>query len=291
MNVDTHEPTFYRIVLSINYRTKQMKCNEATLLGVLGGIAFLTLVFLVASVICTPSRSPMDDSKHLLALNKNWMWIETPLKMEFLVVVVCTPNYDANGAKGVNSLALYCKQHGYGFGIRRTPIQGGLHVNFTKNIAAIEAMQQFGPERAQFVVNIDADVGVKTPTKSLRSLIQNKSKKGVMYAPEDRFSEPNKINSSINAGFIIWRNSARAQTINDKWLHVARTSCSQQAKKHPRQQNVFQHCIQPKLKPGELVLIDHRLVGMEYSSFINQKLRQHESWRKLGSPTTPLHIQ
>ena len=184
----------------------------------------------------------------------------------FHMVVVCTPNYDI-GVKGVKAIRKYCKLHKYKFTLIEEAIKG-LHVNFTKNSAAITVLKT---TNADFVVNIDADIQIHDFSKSLKSLLpQNIKRETVFYAPPDKYYSPDKRGSVINAGFIIWKNCDRAIKINQIWLDKARNECKKIAQKHPRQQNVFDNCVLPLLKQNELEWLDSSLVAMTYSKFISQ---------------------
>ena len=181
----------------------------------------------------------------------------------FHMVVVCTPNYEL-GVKGVKAIRKYCKLHKYKFTLIKEAIKG-LHVNFTKNAAAITVLKT---TNADFVVNIDADIQIHDFSKSLKSLLpQNIKRETVFYAPPDKYSSPDRRGSVINAGFIIWKNCDRAIKINQIWLDKARHECKKIAQKHPRQQNVFDDCVLPLLKRNELGWLDSSLT---YSKFISQ---------------------
>lgn len=255
-------------------------------LCVLTALTFLVLGVLVVVIL---TKKHTDRDCLLQKQSDPWLWVNVPDKTDFFVVTVCTPNYDKKGAYGVNSLALYCKTHNYGFAVYRNRIDSGLHVNFTKNQAIVELMQLIPPEQARYVVNIDADVAVHELWRPLSTLIDSKTVAS-MNAPRDNFIKRNVTLSLMNAGFIIWKNSKRAADINNLWMELARTKCKEQAKKHPRQQNVFDKCVYPKLVSGDFAFVDHNLVGMVYSSFISQHEGLNQSWRKLGSPSEPLEV-
>ena len=57
-------------------------------------------------------------------------------------------------------------------------------------------------------------------------------------------------------------------------------------RKHPKQQNVFDRCVQKLLKKNELGYLDHKMVGLPYSKVISQsrKKKTKKAWTKLGSP-------
>lgn len=212
---------------------------------------------------------------------------EDPLpKTSFCIVVVCTPNYDHIGQYGISMLYKYCQKHGYELRVVRDAIEG-LHVNFTKNSAAISTLKS---SKADYIVNIDADVVVKDLSVELADIVVDPI--AVMQAPEDYWygGESNR-HSIINGGFIIWKNCTRAIEINDLWLSKARGECRDMARdQHPRQQNTFQHCVFPSLKEGDLAFLDHKLVGLPHSSVIAQtgggekekKIRKF--WIEAGSP-------
>lgn len=200
----------------------------------------------------------------------------------FHIVVVCTNNYIPKGGYGVNSLVQYARHHGYKLTLFETKVPD-LHPNFSKNEAALQVLRT---SNADFVVNIDADVGIMDLDRPLESLLPDYDH--VMYAPSNywhKFEEGK--DRGINAGFIIWKNVPRAQEINQDWLRAARTVCHKEANRQPRQQNVFRKCIEPHLQPGDLTFLDHKLVGVPYSSFIKQKKTDKESWKALGAPNYP----
>ena len=207
-------------------------------------------------------------------------------KTSFHIVVVCTPNYDHIGQYGISMLSKYCQQHGYELSVVRDAIKD-LHVNFTKNSAAISTLKS---SKADYIVNIDADVVVKDFSVELADIIVDPN--AVMQAPEDYWcGGESNIHSIINGGFIIWKNCTRAIEINDLWLSKARGECRDMARdQHPRQQNTFQHCVFPSLKEGDLAFLDHKLVGLPHSSVIAQtgdgekekKIRKF--WIEAGSP-------
>ena len=94
----------------------------------------------------------------------------------FHMVVVCTPNYDI-GVKGVKAIRKYCKLHKYKFTLIKEAIKG-LHVNFTKNAAAIAVLKT---TNADFVVNIDADIQIHDFSKSLKSLLPQNIKQQTVF--------------------------------------------------------------------------------------------------------------
>ena len=97
-------------------------------------------------------------------------------------------------------------------------------------------------------------------------------------------------NIVINAGFIVWKNCQRAADINRMWINKPTDECRDIADKHPRQQNVFDKCILPNLKQGELGFLDHNVVGMIYSSFISQTKNTREGWISAGKPLQPVDV-
>jgi hypothetical protein len=230
--------------------------------------------------------------KHMIERNnfcktrENKLYIHT-----FHIVVVCTPNYDDIGGYGVNSLYKYAKSHGYGFTCVRKPIEG-LHVNFTKNIAAIEAIKN---NKEDFIVNIDADIGIKQPEKTLDDILNSfVTNNAVMYAPPDKMFLIKNSSGTINAGFIVWKSCDRSIEINQLWLDKAKNECNKLANIHPRQQNVFRDCVEPTLNNGELVYINASDVGVHLSKIIfqpiNKKVGGKKYWEKMGSPQFPIKI-
>jgi len=199
----------------------------------------------------------------------------------FHIVVVCTPNYDHIGQYGVKSLRYYAQLHGYKFTLVREAISG-VHVNFTKNSAAIQAMDS---SDADFVVNIDADVEVVDVDRTLASLLWSTGVNRdtvVMRAPQDRYCTRRVQNSHINAGFVIWSNTPRAKEINQNWLDLARTEGAYAATQHPRQQNVFDKVLYPtKMNQMELRYLDHESVGMQYSNLFKQTKSGKKGWYRV----------
>jgi len=143
-------------------------------------------------------------------------------KMTFHLVVVCTENYTI-GKYGVNMIQQYCEKHEYELTIVEKGIDG-LHVNFSKNEAAIQVLKT---TTHPFVLTIDADVcfpgGMR---KSLRSILPPiLNAENVMFAPHDYHT--NRTNSKyINSGFIFWKTCRRSIEINEIWLKLARGECS-----------------------------------------------------------------
>lgn len=186
--------------------------------------------------------------------------------VSFHIVMVCTPNYDNIGMYGYSCLYKYCQLHGYNLTIVRKPIED-LHVNFTKNSAAISVLKS---SKADYVVNIDADIIVKDFSKELIDIIDPFSK-AVIQAPEDFWNGIDKPKQKIiNAGFIVWKNCTRSIEINEMWIEKAKGECKEMANTHPRQQNTFDKCVLPSIKDGELGFLDNNLVGMPHSSVIAQ---------------------
>ena len=209
-------------------------------------------------------------------------------KFQYHIVVVCTPNYNPIGAYGVNSLKAYADRHGYEFTLHATPIDNGLHLNYTKNAAVLEVMKT---SKTDFVVSVDADIEIMDPTKTLGSLLWctgTNRETTAFRAPEDRFTIPWSKQSSLNAGFIMWSNTRRAQDINQRWLDLALGECKHWACQKPYQQNVFRHCLEPELRPTDRAFLDYREVGMLYSSFIRQTRQGIRGWRRMGSPNNPI---
>jgi hypothetical protein len=187
-------------------------------------------------------------------------------KTSFHIVVVCTPNYDHIGQYGISMLSKYCQQHGYELSVVRDAIEG-LHVNFTKNSAAISTLKS---SKADYIVNIDADVAVKDFSVGLADIIVDSN--AVMQAPEDYWNGADvSKNSHINAGFIIWKNCTRAVEINEAWLNSAKGECKVVSNKSiSPQQTTFDDCVLKTVKNNELVHLYHRLVGLPHSTIIAQ---------------------
>ena len=163
---------------------------------------FEKINFYVTDFYRIPEDSPLNSS-----FSKIKNSIETPL---IHVVMVCTPNYYKHGAYGANTMKLYCDKHGYLFTLVSEPIKG-LHVNFTKNSAALDLI---GKSPAKFIINCDADIDIKDLNKPLTDVFDTKNDKYIMQAPSDEFNGPNEKNSIINAGFVVWKNCSRAREIN-----------------------------------------------------------------------------
>ena len=187
-------------------------------------------------------------------------------KTSFHIVVVCTPNYDHIGQYGISMLSKYCQQHGYELSVVRDAIKD-LHVNFTKNSAAISTLKS---SKADYIVNIDADVVVKDFSVELADIIVDPN--AVMQAPEDYWNGADvSKNNHINAGFIIWKNCTRAVEINEAWLNSAKGECKVVSNKSVSpQQTTFDDCVLKTVKNNELVHLDHRLVGLPHSTIIAQ---------------------
>jgi FkbM family methyltransferase len=202
----------------------------------------------------------------------------------FHVVVVCTDNYKV-GKYGVNMIKKYCERHGYSLTVTTEPIGDSLHVNFTKNAAAMEALSTTA---CDFVVTMDADMCILDMGMSLRRILPPIiHRANVMFAPADYFWSNFFRNSIINAGFVVWRTCPRAHNINATWLDLAKGECTAWARTHPRQQNVFEKCLNPLLAKDELVLIDHRLAGMLTSKVFCQSKQTQACWKKCGKPQSP----
>ncbi|MCP4727797.1 MAG: glycosyltransferase family 25 protein [bacterium] len=184
----------------------------------------------------------------------------------FHIVVVCTPNYDNIGQYGISMLSKYCKMHGYELSVVRDAIKD-LHVNFTKNSAAISVLKS---TKVDYVVNIDADVIVKDFSVGLANIIVDPN--AVMQAPEDYWGNGGTSqHNTINAGCVFWKNCSRAIRINEIWLDKARGECYHEATNtFSLQQNTFDKCVIQEIKEGELAYIDHNLVGLPHSSVIAQ---------------------
>jgi len=202
------------------------------------------------------------------------------------VVMVCTPNYYKYGAYGLNTMKLYCDTHGYLFSFVDKPIEG-LHVNFTKNSAALDLI---GKSPAKFILNCDADIEIKDMGKPLTDVFDSENDKYIMQAPRDEYSKKGESESIINAGFVVWRNCPRAKEINQLWINTSKTDCKNEANTHPRQQNVFDKCVYPTLSKYELNFLDPKLVGMPYSSFISQTKKSEQGWINAGRPQGPIAI-
>ena len=211
-------------------------------------------------------------------------------KFQYHIVVVCTPNYNPIGAYGVNSLKAYADRHGYAFTLHTKPIDNGLHLNYTKNVAVLEVMKT---STADFIVSIDADIEIMDPEKTFGSLLwcTGMNRETTAFrAPEDRFTIPWSTQGSLNAGFMMWSNTPRAQEINQRWLDLALGECKQWSCQKPYQQNVFEHCLEPELLPTDRAYLDYREVGMLYSSFILQTRHGSRGWRRMGSPNSPIDV-
>jgi hypothetical protein len=208
-------------------------------------------------------------------------YLSTSHKPSFHIVVVCTKDYEKIGQYSIGMLSKYCKIHKYKLSVIREPIKE-LNIKFTKNSAAISILRN---SKADYIVNIDADVIVKDYTKNLANIIVDPN--AVMQSPEDYWENDKIKGSMINSGFIIWKNCPRAIEINEIWLSKARGECHNF--KDPIQQRTFEKCVYPSLKKGELVHLDHKLVGLPHSSIICQikgstKDREkilRELWNKL----------
>ena len=187
-------------------------------------------------------------------------------KTSFHVVVVCTPNYDHIGRYGISMLTKYCRMHGYELSVVRDAIEG-LHVNFTKNSAAISTLKS---SKADYIVNIDADVVVKDFGVGLADIIVDPD--AVLQAPRDYWGDSGKSRHNIiNAGCVLWKNCHRAIRINEIWLEKAKGECNYEATHTlSRQQNTFDKCVIQEIEEGELAYIDHNLVGLPHSSVIAQ---------------------
>lgn len=234
--------------------------------------------FLLTDFYRIPEDSPLNTS-----FSKIKNSIETPL---IHVVMVCTPNYYKYGAYGANTMKLYCDKHGYLFTLVSEPIKG-LHVNFTKNSAALGLI---GKSPAKFIINCDADIEIKDLNKPLTDVFDAKNDKYIMQAPSDEWEE-NKKAGLINAGFVVWKNCSRAREINERWINAAKNECKNLAKIHPRQQNVFDKCVFPTLSKDELNLLKPSDVGMPWSSFISQTKDSKRGWINADRPQGPIMIK
>lgn len=204
------------------------------------------------------------------------------LNTTFHVITLNTPNYDNIGCYGANSLKAYCDKHGYAFTMYREKLEPDLHINFTKNSIAIEVLRT---SKANYIVVVDSDIEIVNPDITLESLF-DKNTNGIFYAPQDYFYNDKEWKNIINSGFIIWKNCDRSIEINKLWLNQARTNCKElvREKYFIPQQTTFTNCVLSHLKPGELQFLDHKKVGMTYSSFIRQSKTPKQGWEKMGKP-------
>jgi FkbM family methyltransferase len=207
-------------------------------------------------------------------------------KCTYHLIVVCTKNYERMGIHGVNSLYEYAKRHGYRFTLHREHLTTeGLHPNFTKNQAILNIVDA----KSDFLVTVDADVEIMDMGMTLGKLLWCTGtcrERTAMRTPEDRFAFSWQRGTLINAGFIVWSNTARTREINRKWMDLARNECRLWAQKHPYQQNVYMNGLRYHLAPMEVMKLDYRQVGMLYSSFIRQtKKNEGKGTHMLEHPT------
>ena len=194
------------------------------------------------------------------------------------IITLCTPNYDKIGCYGANSLKYYCNKHNYKFSLYRKKKIHDLHINFSKNAIIIDACKKFNED---YIVCVDSDIIIKNYNKKLESIFTPGK---ILYGPKDVWIKGTKGNSIINAGFIIWKNCERTIELNKKWLSFARNECKKWSDKHPRQQNVFDKCLYKLIKKDEIEYLDHNLVGVPYSTFIQQNKKPKIGWEKIGKP-------
>ena len=224
-------------------------------------------------------------NSNIIELRKN---IKKSKKNTFHVIVLCTENYDNVGCYGVNLLKKYCDIHGYTFThYKKFNLKKNIHINFLKNAIIIDALKY---TKCKYIVNIDADIGIKDMNQKLEDII-NFDNDTVFNAPEDRFYNFIKINK-INTGFTIWRNCKRSIEINKLWIKYAMENEKNKSNLFKfipdnfklRQQNIFDKYIFNILKNNELKYLDHKKVGMLYSSFIFQTKKPYLNWKKNGEP-------
>ena len=84
---------------------------------------------------------------------------------------------------------------------------------------------------------------------------------------------------------MIFNNNDETLKILKKWEEISLNKCEKIARAaHTGDQLAFNKCVLPTLKPGELYHLDHRLVGMPYSSFLSQKGNIKKEWENWGKP-------
>ena len=201
-------------------------------------------------------------------------------KPSFHVITLNTPNYDDIGCYGANCLKKYCDIHNYMFSMYRENLEPGIHINFTKNRITIETLKK---SVADYIVIIDSDIEILNPSIRLESLF-TPHKDTVFYAPQDYFENDKKKNYYINGGFMIWKNCKRSIEINEFWIEKAKSECNILMKIQAPQQSIFENCVLPYLNPWELQFLDHKKVGMLYSSFIKQTKKTKNGWINMGKP-------
>ncbi len=252
---------------------------------------FIFSIFIVISLLLF-----FLEYKHNLNSNKIFELKKNLLKSKkniFHVIVLCTKNYDRIGCYGVNLLKKYCDIHGYTFTLYRKKLKlKNIHKNFLKNEIIIHALKY---TKCKYLVNIDADIGIKDMNQKLEDII-NFDNDTIFNAPKDRYNIDFISINTINTGFTIWKNCKRSIEINKLWIKYAKDyekSKSNLFKKienflpeqyKRRQQYIFDKYIFYILKKNELKYLDHKKVGMKYSTFIFQTKKPYINWKKNGKP-------
>ena len=186
--------------------------------------------------------------------------------LKIRVIMLCTPNYYDEGKAGIKFFKEYCQKYDYDFKLYTKKLIPDLHINFSKmKMLAIELQKN----DVDYTLLTDADViGDINNTIPLETLIEH-CNTTCLSMPKDvvcglvfkNHSLRIIQNSSINAGFIIGKNNTDAHKIMQKWIDKSYTTCKKEATMHPRNQNVFDTCILPYLRKGELTFIPWQIGG------------------------------
>jgi hypothetical protein len=172
--------------------------------------------------------------------------LEDPASLE--IVMLSTPEISHYAWLGEASWTNYAKRHGYSFVVCRDKLVPAMHINWSK----IELVKRrLANTDATYLLLVDADSVVIDP--GLKALPLLPAGKRIVFSVDQPFPYPGRINIGRrhllrlllrqrklpNAGFMLMQVGDYSQDFFGRWLDLARTSLSEWADIHPRNQNVL----------------------------------------------------
>ena len=222
-------------------------------------IVIFIFMFLSSFHVCTLNRYNYDNTRKI--------------KKKITIAMLCTPNYMDIGKNGINYITKYCKQFGYTFKLYTESLVPDLHIQFTKFELA---KNELSINDADYIVVIDADTYNPNLSEDefipIENIIEYAKDKDIM-APKDVLSNIGSIvlksNSTINSGFVIYKNTDVSLQFCKDMISSAKNECSKFKDIHPRDQNVFDHCLKEKYMKY-VGFIPWQIAGVRQSLFFPQ---------------------
>lgn len=209
-------------------------------------LIFIIILIIVLSVNCN-RISECFENLHETA--KELPYVENLNKnLKICVFMIATPEIENYSEFTIKQNSQWCKIHNYDFKVfdkKHNKVQD-LPINFSKIQYTLDILDT---KLYDYVIYIDADAIVHNMKYDIRNLIQKEMKMltsslfGEDCYDRNICSKPGRINS----GVFITKNNFLGKETMKLWLKASRGKCSKYINQFPNCQNVFTHCVFPKL--------------------------------------------